>query len=103
MVRCLTDLGLRCSEVVQLRLDDVDWRQGTIRIARTKSHHVDVLPLPAATGRAIAGYLQHERPATTSRAIFVRHVAPYDRPIQKGGARRAVLSAYPRSEEGGGG
>ncbi|MEP6868955.1 MAG: tyrosine-type recombinase/integrase [Novosphingobium sp.] len=35
MVRCITDLGLRCSEVVKLRIDDVDWRNGIIRIART--------------------------------------------------------------------
>lgn len=27
MVRCLTDLGLRASEVVQLRLDDIDWKK----------------------------------------------------------------------------
>jgi site-specific recombinase XerD len=96
MVRCLTDLGLRCSEVVQLQLDNVDWRQGTIHIARTKSRQSDVLPLPAEMGRAIAAYLQHERPATTSRAIFVRHVAPYDLPIQMGVARRAVIAAYRR-------
>lgn len=37
MVRCLTDLGLRTSEVVQLQLGDIDWRQGTIRISRSKA------------------------------------------------------------------
>lgn len=31
MVRCLTDLGLRCSEVVKLRLEDINWHDGTIR------------------------------------------------------------------------
>src|SRR3546814_10167791 len=73
-----TDLGLRCSEVVKLRLDDLDWRNGIIRIARTKTHFTDSLPLLAATGDAIADYLRHERPKTSNRAIFVRHVAPYD-------------------------
>src|SRR5690606_20977107 len=34
MVRCVTDLGLRCAEVVKLRIEDIDWRNGTIRIAR---------------------------------------------------------------------
>src|SRR3546814_15710967 len=77
MVRCVTDLGLRCSEVVKLRLDDLDWRNGIIRIARTKTHFTDSLPLLAATGDAIADYLRHERPKTSNRAIFVRHVAPY--------------------------
>lgn len=96
MVRCVTDLGLRCSEVVKLRLDDVDWRNGIIRIARTKTHFTDSLPLPAGTGDAIADYLRHERPKTSNRAIFVRHVAPYDVPIRAGVAKHAVIAAFAR-------
>src|SRR3546814_6983251 len=61
MVRCVTDLGLRCSEVVKLRLDDLDWRNGIIRIARTKTHFTDSRPLLAATCTPIADYLRHER------------------------------------------
>ncbi len=96
MVRCLTDLGLRSHEVVQLQLDDIDWRQGIVCISGTKARRSDVLPLLAETGRAIASYLRHERPQTTNRAIFVRHVAPYDLPIQRGTVRRAVIDAYRR-------
>ncbi|MDW9589648.1 tyrosine-type recombinase/integrase [Sinorhizobium meliloti] len=96
MVRCLTDLGLRTSEVAQLQLGDIDWRQGTIRISRSKGRRFDVLPLPPETGDAIAAYLRHERPPSTNRAIFVRHVAPYDLPIQKDVVRRAVFAAYKR-------
>jgi len=54
MVRCLTDLGLRRSEVVILRLEDINWNEGTLRLARTKTSRVDTLPLPVATGSAIA-------------------------------------------------
>lgn len=97
MVRCLTDLGLRCSEVVALRLEDINWHQGSVRIARSKTRHCDILPLPEATGRAIAAYLQYERPATTNRAVFARHVAPYDLPIQRGVVKRAVIEACQRS------
>jgi integrase/recombinase XerD len=96
MVRCLTDLGLRCSEVAKLRLGDIDWHAGTIRLAGTKMRRADILPLPAATGSAIAAYLRDERPSTLNRAVFVRHVAPYDRPIEKGVVQRAVLAAYRR-------
>ena len=96
MVRCVTDLGLRCAEVVKLRIDDIDWRNGTVRIARSKTHFTDSLPLPRATGEAIAEYLRHERPKTASRAIFVRHVAPYDLPVQAGVAQRAVIAAFRR-------
>ena len=37
MARCLTDLGLRANEVIHLQLDDLDWREGTIRLAKSKS------------------------------------------------------------------
>jgi integrase len=32
MLRLMMDRGLRCSEVTQLNLDDVHWRDGTIEI-----------------------------------------------------------------------
>lgn len=96
MVRCLADLGLRAGEVTRLRLDDLDWQAGTLRVAQGKSRRTDVLPLPVETGRAIADYLRAERPQTTSRAVFVRHVAPYDEPLKRGVVQRAVLEAYRR-------
>lgn len=96
MTRCLIDLGLRCSEVVNLRLEDIDWDDGTICLIGTKGRRTDVLPLPSATGSAIAAYLREERPQTSNRAIFVRHVAPYDKPIEKSVVKRAVLAAYRR-------
>jgi integrase len=96
MVRCLVDLGLRCSEVVKLRLEDINWVDGTITLVGTKGRRADILPLPAATGGAIAAYLREERPGTSSRAIFVRHVAPYDAPIKIGVVGQAVVAAYRR-------
>src|SRR3546814_553165 len=85
-----------CSSDLKLRLDGRDWRNVIIRIARTKTHFTDSLPLLAATGDAIADYLRHERPKTSNRAIFVRHVAPYDVPIKAGVAKHAVIAAFVR-------
>lgn len=96
MVRCLTDLGLRASEVVQLRLDDIDWKGGTIQLPMGKLRRGSVLPLPEMAGQAIMDYLRTERPRTTNRTVFVRHVAPYDVPIGPGVVRRAVREAYRR-------
>lgn len=96
MARCLIDLGLRCSEVASLRLEDINWTDGTLSLVGTKVRRADVLPLPAATGHAIAAYLREERPQTSNRAIFVRHVAPYDEPLEKGVVRRAILAGYRR-------
>jgi integrase len=96
MARCLIDLGLRAGEVANLRLDDLDWRASTIRLASNKSRRTDILPLPAETGAAIADYIQWERPQSANRALFVRHVAPYDKPILAGVVRRAIKEAYQR-------
>ena len=97
MLRCLADLGLRASEVVGLRLDDIDWQAGTVRLVKPKSCRAGILPLPFETGRAIGNYLVSERPQTASRSVFVRHVAPYDKPIGTGVVQRAVREAYRRS------
>jgi len=98
IVRCALDLGLRGGEVAKLGLDDIDWRAGTVTLRRTKSCREDVLPLPEATGRAIADYLKFERPQTTNRAVFVRRTAPRDQPIGPDLVRKAIRQAYARAE-----
>ena len=96
MARCLVDLGLRVQDVGRLRLEDIDWHNSTIRLVANKSRRTDVLPSPAETGRAIADYLKKERPVTTNRAVFVRHVAPYDEPIGPGVVRDVIIAAFRR-------
>jgi integrase len=81
MVRLALDLGLRVGEIAKLEITDFDWRAGTVTLKRTKSQRQDVLPLPAVTGQALSEYMRHERPATTLPSLFVRRVAPHDRPI----------------------
>lgn len=96
ITRCFVDLGLRSIEVSRLRLDDVDWRAGTLTI-RSKGQRIDVLPLPKATGRAIVEYLKDGRPQTSCRELFVRHRPPINTPATAGIARNAVRYAAARS------
>lgn len=95
ITRCFVDLGLRTNEVADLRLDDIDWRQGLLSI-RGKGRRVDILPLPQATGRAIVAYLRHGRPQTSSRALFLRHHPPLHTPATSGVIRAAVRCAARR-------
>jgi len=37
MTLCMTELGLRLSEVAQLSLEDLDWRKGTLRLTKNKT------------------------------------------------------------------
>jgi integrase/recombinase XerC len=97
IVRCAVDLGLRSGEIATLRLDDIDWRAGTVRLRKTKGRREHLLPLPEPTGRAIAAYLQHERPQSPHRAVFVRRVAPHDEPITAHLVRKTIRQAYRRA------
>lgn len=97
IVRCALDLGLRSGEIAQIGLDDIDWRAGTITLRHTKSRREDVMPLPIATGKAIAAYLKHERPKTDSRAVFVRQNAPRGLPVGPDLVRKSIRQAYERA------
>ncbi len=69
-------LGLRASEIAQIALDDVNWRAGEI-LVHGKGGRVDVLPLAADVGEALAGYLQR-RPSGPEgcRTLFLKVIAP---------------------------
>jgi len=71
----LARLGLRAGEVVFLELDDIDWEAGQVSV-RGKRDRRSALPLPADVGEAIAAYLRHGRPRSTSRRVFLRAKAP---------------------------
>ncbi|WOD18026.1 tyrosine-type recombinase/integrase [Paraburkholderia kirstenboschensis] len=96
MARLLVDLGLRVGEVAALQLADVDWHEGTLRIRATKCKRTDLLPLPVQTGRALFDYVRFGRPQTSSRALFVRHRAPFDRPVTPAVLCSAIRLAYAR-------
>ena len=77
----MLDLGLRCSEVAQLSLEDVDWREGTLAIRTNKQRRERVLPLPAPTGNAIAAYLRTGRPKSDSRQLLLCHRVQVGKPL----------------------
>lgn len=72
----LAKLGLRASEVVSLRLNDIDWTAGTF-VVRGKGSRQEVLPLLDDIGQALADYLADGRAVCDSRRVFVRLCAPY--------------------------
>jgi len=96
IARCMIDLGLRRSEVVHLRLESFNWREGTITIAGGKGRRTRRLPLPVRTGKAIARYLHYGRPTTRNRRVFVRHHAPFNKPLGTGAICSVICSAYAR-------
>jgi site-specific recombinase XerD len=96
MALCMTDLGLRVSEVAQLSLDDLDWHHNTLTLPKTKQRREHKLPLPNRLARAIAGYLRQGRPTSNRREVFLRHRTPVGRPLQTVGIRWAIRQGYDR-------
>jgi integrase len=72
--------GFRSSEVARLRLDDIDWRDETLRITRSKNGRTQQFPLQYEVGEAILKYLMSGRPECSCRALFVSRNRPF-RPI----------------------
>jgi integrase/recombinase XerD len=71
----LARLGLRSGEVAFLELDDINWNAGQVTV-RGKRNQRTALPLPTDVGKAIAEYLEHGRPRSTSRRVFLRAKGP---------------------------
>jgi site-specific recombinase XerD len=91
----LLRLGLRAREVAELRLEDVNWRAAEM-VVLGKGRRYSRLPLPDDVGEAIAHYLQHGRPKTTRREVFVAAQAPLVA-IGRGGVASIVRRACARA------
>ncbi len=77
MLVLLVTYGLRAREVAALRLDDLEWREGRLRVPERKAGHSTAYPLSPLVGSAIVDYLKHGRPQTSLRQVFLRVMAPY--------------------------
>lgn len=93
----LARTGMRAGEIVTLTLDDINWKEGTLCIRSGKSRGERRLPLTQEVGDALCAYLEHGRPASPSRRIFLHVVSPYD-PFNRSAtvsniARRALTRA----------
>jgi site-specific recombinase XerD len=70
--------GVGAGEVIGLRLDDIDWVAGVLRVRRPKTAVPITLPLLPAIAGALAAYLQRGRPPTTdARELFVTVGLPH--------------------------
>lgn len=87
----LARLGLRASDILSLRLDDLDWRQATLSVCG-KGRRETRLPLPQDAGDAVLAYIEHARPRVPCDRVFFMLNAP-TRPL----TRWSVVSNIVRS------
>lgn len=68
--------GLRASELVTLKLDDIEWRSRILRVHQRKTGSPLPLPLTDAVGQSLVAYLRRARPQSPRREVFLRCRAP---------------------------
>jgi integrase/recombinase XerD len=97
IILCVARLGLRASEIVELRLEDLDWRNAVMRVRARKTGHGALLPLSGEVGAALSDYLRHGRPGTRARQVFVQVRLRPGAPISSSVVGNAVDNALRRA------
>jgi site-specific recombinase XerD len=103
IIRLMTDLGLRGAEIIDLCLEDIDWRAGTLVVRKSKQRRERLLPLPPSVAKAILNYLRTGRPPSSSRQLFLCHRLPVGQPMTMERLRGAVRRIMQRAGLAGGG
>jgi len=70
--------GLRLGDILNLRLNNIAWRQQEIEVVQKKTGTKIRLPLRIEAGDALADYILNGRPLSADDHVFVKHHAPYD-------------------------
>ena len=100
--------GLRACDIIRLKLTDIDWRKGEIRIVQEKTGCTVRLPLLCDTGAAIQDYILNARPKNGCPELFLRCVSPKTAIMDavcigtmfKDYARRAGIDRHPFDGKG---
>jgi site-specific recombinase XerD len=71
-------LGIRASDIRNLRFEHLLWDQARIEMKQTKSDEPLSLPLSEEIGHALIDYLRHGRPLSHHREVFLRANAPFE-------------------------
>jgi integrase len=100
IVLLLVGYGVRRGQVTELHLEDLDWRDRTIRFAPHKGGKEVRHTLTAAVAEALAGYLRYERPPSDSRSVFLRRRAPH-LPLNPGALTQMIHDRVERLGMGG--
>jgi site-specific recombinase XerD len=88
--------GLGAAEVLQLRLEDIDWRGQRLHVVRRKTKAPIALPLLPEVARALANYIRNCRPKPTAyRQVFLSQVMPH-KPFEQSTVLRHRVRTWAR-------
>lgn len=76
--------GMRASDILNLRLKDICWEEGEIRLVQQKTGQISYLPLTTDVGVALKDYILKGRKngvvelPESEDHVFLKSIAPYD-------------------------
>lgn len=73
------NLGLRTSDIVNLKINNINWNNNSIDIVQFKTKQPLSLPLSKQIGLAIIDYWKNARPESECDEIFISHTSPYQK------------------------
>jgi len=78
MLLLVVRLGLRRSDVINMKFGSIQWEQEKIILTQKKTKNLVELPLLQDVGNAIIDYLKYARPQSDQPYVFLRLIPPYD-------------------------
>ena len=90
-------LGMRASDITNLKLENIDWEKNEIEFCQLKTSKELILPLLPDVGNAIIDYLKYERPVSKLRYIFLAARPPYAKFSTSNGVTNIVQRAFKNS------
>jgi len=79
MILLVARLGIRVSDTIRLRFDNIKWEKNCIHISQYKTNEPLILPLFEDAGNAIIDYIKNGRPASDLDLVFITHKPPFQK------------------------
>lgn len=90
-------LGLRASDITNLKFRDIQWERNIIRIRQYKTDNTLELPLLPEVGNAMIDYLKYGRPVSDDPHVFIVARSPFN-PMSGSGVGTIVQNAFAVAE-----
>ena len=72
-------LGLRISDILNIKLKDIDWVNYKLNVIQPKTNNLNILPLSKEVGWTIIDYIKNSRPKCNNEYLFVKMKYPFEK------------------------
>jgi len=77
MILLAARVGLRASDIANIKFSNIDWEKNKINIVQQKTGTPVKIPLLKDVGEAIINYVKNGRPEVSDPHIFIRETTPH--------------------------